>query len=127
MADAHPDPDYLPHLHANPGGTTEDPTDAGGPSGVGAGGGQGVLGDGAVRAVTTGALNRSTFAVLRSLREGERLVVTRHGQPRAVVFGVRDAIELLVAPRLPELARQAQRDFEAGEIWCCSKALDRVG
>lgn len=74
-----------------------------------------VLVEGAVRAVATGELNRSTSAVLESVSDGERIVVTGHGRPRAVVLSVCDAIELLVAPALDQLAADAYRDYEAGE------------
>jgi hypothetical protein len=45
----------------------------------------------------------------------ERLIVTRHCDPKAVVLGLRDAMEILAAPAFSELADAARRDMEGGE------------
>ena len=72
--------------------------------------------DGQPREVSIGELNRATSAVVRSLTPGERLVITRHGEPQAVVLSVRDAVELVVVPRLAALAAAGERDFRSGRV-----------
>jgi prevent-host-death family protein len=76
----------------------------------------GEVGEVSVGKVSVGKLNRSTSRVLRAVRTGERLIVTRHGQPQAVLLSMSDAIELLVEPELPALAVAAERDFREGRV-----------
>ena len=42
-------------------------------------------------------LSRATSRMVRLALRGERLIVTRNGQPVAVILGVDDAVEWLVA------------------------------
>ncbi len=76
-----------------------------------------VLESGAVRAVTVGELNRHTSRTVASVADGERLIVTRHGDPVAAVLSLRDAIELLVTPALPALADSAQHDYTRADLF----------
>jgi prevent-host-death family protein len=76
-----------------------------------------VIADGRVRPVAVAALNRRTSAIVGAVGDGERLVVTRHGDPVAVVFSVRDAMEMHVAPELSLLAEEARREYEAREMF----------
>lgn len=104
----------LPDLHVNQGGTREAPP---APPIGGAARVPSPLDQGVVRAVTVGELNRYTSETVRSVEPGERLVVTRHREPQAVVLSVREAIELMVATRLGALAVAAREAFEAGETF----------
>jgi prevent-host-death family protein len=76
-----------------------------------------VILDGRVRPVPVGELNRHASRVLGSLSDGERLVVTRHGDPVAVVMPVREAIEILVAPAFARFREAAEAAFEADEVF----------
>ena len=76
----------------------------------------GPLADQTIRPVTIGELNRSTSNVVHSVRDGERVVITCHGSPQAVVLGLRDAMELLIAAELPALAARAHADLQAGRV-----------
>jgi prevent-host-death family protein len=49
----------------------------------------------AVREVSVRELNRRTSDVISSVRDGERLVVTRYGVPVAVALSITDAFELV--------------------------------
>jgi prevent-host-death family protein len=69
-----------------------------------------------VREVGVRELAHHTAEVVRSIEDGERLVVTRHGNPVAVLLSVADAIEAIVVPGLEALAHRARRDLEAGRI-----------
>lgn len=73
-----------------------------------------LLREGRVQELTIGRLNRETSAVVRSVEDGERLIVTRHGWPQAVVLSVADCVELLVEPALARLADDARADYESG-------------
>jgi prevent-host-death family protein len=75
-----------------------------------------VIWDAVIREVPIGELNRSTSVVINSVRRGERLIVTRHGEPRAVVLSVDDVIEAMVELRMPEYMESAERDFVAGDV-----------
>jgi antitoxin (DNA-binding transcriptional repressor) of toxin-antitoxin stability system len=75
-----------------------------------------VFSDGEVRGVAVGALNRGTSRIIDSLRDGERLIVTRHHDPVAVVLSPRDAMEVLAAPALVELADAALREQGAERL-----------
>lgn len=70
-----------------------------------------VFDDQDVREVTASELRHKAAQVVRSIRDGERLVVTRHGRPQAVMLSIRDAVEALVAPRLAEAAADAAADY----------------
>src|SRR5688572_27264988 len=70
----------------------------------------------AVREVGARELRHRTASVIRSVRDGERVIVMRHAEPQAVLLSVRDAIELLVEPELPGLATAAEQDFERGQV-----------
>jgi prevent-host-death family protein len=47
--------------------------------------------------VTTRELSRSTSSILHRIREHERVIVTRHGHPVAVMLSVPACIELMVS------------------------------
>ncbi len=51
---------------------------------------------GTIREVGVRALNRGTTRVLEMAMAGDRVIVTRDGQPIAVLLGVDQAIELLL-------------------------------
>lgn len=51
-----------------------------------------------VREVTVRELSRATSAVIRELRDGRRLVLTRYGAPVGVLVSVADALELASPP-----------------------------
>jgi prevent-host-death family protein len=76
----------------------------------------GVLADLEIREVGARELRHRTAHVVRSLRAGERVVLTRHGEPQAVMLTIHDAIELLVEGQLAPLAAEAGRDFREGAI-----------
>ena len=101
----------LPDLHANQGGAPEAPPTSRTDTAAAV---PGPLDQGVARAVAVGELNRYTSETVRSVEPGERLVVTRHHEPLVVVLSVRDAIELMVAPRLGALEVAASKVFEAG-------------
>lgn len=69
-----------------------------------------------IREVGARQLRHNTAAVIRSLRDGERLIVTRHAQPLAVVLSVRDAMELLIEGERTASAAAATRDYEHGAV-----------
>jgi len=50
-----------------------------------------------IHEVSVRELNRSTSQVLGMARDGARIIVTRHGEPIAVVLSVDQAIDLLLA------------------------------
>ena len=104
----------LPDSHVNQGGAREAPPAPPIASAVAV---PGPLDQGVVRAVTAGELNRYTSETVRSVEPGERLVVTRHHEPQALVLSIPDAIELMVATRLGALAVAAREAFEAGETF----------
>jgi prevent-host-death family protein len=56
-------------------------------------------------------LSRDTSGVLRDVRDHERIIVTRHGHPIAVVLSVAACIDLVVAEevRLPRRREQRAR------------------
>jgi prevent-host-death family protein len=49
-----------------------------------------------IREVPVGVLNRRTSAVLRMVDRGERVIVSRHGRPLAVIIPIDRALELFV-------------------------------
>jgi prevent-host-death family protein len=71
---------------------------------------------GTVRAVPIGELNRHTSKIAGSVAAGERLVVTRHADPVAVVLSVRDVVEVLAESELPILAESARSDYGEGRV-----------
>jgi len=75
-----------------------------------------VIWDADVREVSIGELNRSTSAVVRSVRRGERVIVTRHGEPQAVVLSVEDLIDAIVELQLAEFVEKAERDLETDDV-----------
>ncbi|MDQ3572807.1 MAG: type II toxin-antitoxin system prevent-host-death family antitoxin [Actinomycetota bacterium] len=72
-----------------------------------------------VREVSVGELNRSTSEVLRSINDGERLIVSRHGEPMGIVLSVRDAVEAMVEPDLGSLEPRLRGrcPVEASALW----------
>ena len=74
----------------------------------------GVLADHEIREVGARELRHRTGHVVRSLQAGERVILTRHGEPQAVLLCIDDAIELLVEGQLGPLAEEAERDFREG-------------
>lgn len=79
----------------------------------------------AIRAVGARELRHQAGAVLSSIRDGERLVLTRHGRPQAMVLSMRDAVELAVAVRLFEAQKEAQGEWEKGRVAAMSPPADR--
>jgi prevent-host-death family protein len=69
-----------------------------------------------VREVGVRELSHSTAAVIRAVREGERLVVTRHAEPQAVVLSVNDAVELSIEGERVASACAAERDYAEGAV-----------
>lgn len=61
-------------------------------------------------------LNRTAPAVVASIRDGERMILTRHGNPQGIIFSVRDAIELALAPSLERFAIAAEEDYQQGDV-----------
>jgi prevent-host-death family protein len=49
-----------------------------------------------IREVPVGVLNRRTSEVLRMVDSGERVIVSRHGEPLAVILPIDRALELFV-------------------------------
>jgi prevent-host-death family protein len=49
-----------------------------------------------IREVSVRELSRDTTRILRGVSAGERIIVTRHGQPAAVLLSVEDAMELIL-------------------------------
>lgn len=117
VADRHHPNEPLPTLHANEGW---------GHKGIAADGRldrfaaliEAVFERDEVHELPVGELNRRTSAVLRNFADGggQRRIITRHGEPRAVLLSVRDAIEILVSPALAESAAAAAADLAAGRI-----------
>jgi antitoxin (DNA-binding transcriptional repressor) of toxin-antitoxin stability system len=60
--------------------------------------------------VTTRELSRATCSVLHRIRDHERIIVTRHGHPVAVMLSVPACIELIVSE---ERAMPARREARA--------------
>jgi prevent-host-death family protein len=50
-----------------------------------------------IREVSVRELNRRTTQVLADVRGGRRVVVSRHGRPVALLLGIDEAVELLLA------------------------------
>ena len=71
----------------------------------------GRLADQDVREVGARELRHHAASIIRSVADGERTIVTRHGEPRAVMLSIDDALDLLVEPWLPALAQQAEREY----------------
>jgi prevent-host-death family protein len=69
-----------------------------------------------IRELAIGELNRSTSRVVREVADGQRIIVTRHGEPQAVILSIGDAIELLVEGQVGALSTEATRDFQEGAI-----------
>jgi prevent-host-death family protein len=84
---------------------------------------RGVLAEQRVRTIGARMLRHRTADVVRTVTAGERLIVTRHGEPQAVVLSLDDALELLVEPELAALAAEAERDFREGRV----EAVDPPG
>jgi prevent-host-death family protein len=75
-----------------------------------------VLRDQRIREVGARELRHQTATVIGSVRDGERLILTRHGQPQALVLSIDDGIELLIEPELAALADAAHRDYREGLV-----------
>jgi prevent-host-death family protein len=75
-----------------------------------------VLGNQTIREVGARELRHQTAKVIGSVRDGERLILTRHGQPQALALSIDDGIELIIEPELTALADAAQRDLGAGRL-----------
>lgn len=85
-------------------------------SGRSAGGDDGLDSPPSVREVQIRALSRETPWVVGSICDGERSVITRHGEPLAVLLSVRDAIELFLVAGggLEEIVDTGWREFRRG-------------
>ena len=61
-------------------------------------------------------LARATASVLDRVARGERVIVTRHGQPAAVIVSIGTGIDLALAgsERFALLRREAHEELEAG-------------
>jgi prevent-host-death family protein len=59
--------------------------------------------------VSVRELSRETSAVLRRARDFERIIVTRHGHPVAVVLSVAACIDLVVSEEHPMSAHRVRR------------------
>jgi prevent-host-death family protein len=71
-----------------------------------------------VRAVSVTELRRSLSAVIEQVRTGERVIVTKHGLPVAVILSIGDGFEAAVA-RSEGFARlrcEARRELAAGDV-----------
>ncbi len=69
-----------------------------------------------IRRVTISELRHRASEVVRGVRDGDRLIVTRHSQPQGVILSIRDAIELFSAVDLERLAVAGARERKAGEV-----------
>ena len=75
-----------------------------------------VLDDQMVYAAGARELQRRGADVVRSVTDGTRTVLTRHGEPQAVIVSIRDWIELLAEARVAALDPEAARDFREGAV-----------
>jgi len=73
-----------------------------------------VIETGSPRAVTAREIQRGWRGVVSSLRAGERLVITHQGRPQAIMFGLRDVVELGLDSELRRLEEAAFGDWEDG-------------
>jgi prevent-host-death family protein len=67
-----------------------------------------------IREVGVRELNRRTSRMVEMAEAGERLIITRDGQPAAVLLGVDQAIDLLLA-NSEEFVRMRMRGREERE------------
>jgi prevent-host-death family protein len=67
---------------------------------------------------TVTELNRGVSAFIERAESGERVVVTRHRRPVAVIVSIEDAVELLLAgsERFALMRREAREQLEAGLV-----------
>jgi prevent-host-death family protein len=72
--------------------------------------------DQVIREVSLTQLDRKTFETVRATIEGERVIVTKHGSPVAVLVGIEDGIDLLLAgsERFALLRREAREELSSG-------------
>jgi prevent-host-death family protein len=71
-----------------------------------------------VRAVSVTELRRDLSAVIEQARMGERVIVTKHGLPVAVILSIGDGFEVAAA-RSEGLARlrcEARRELAADDV-----------
>jgi prevent-host-death family protein len=73
--------------------------------------------DQSVAAVSVTALSRQLSEVVARARAGERIVVTKHGLPVALIISVDDGVAAIVADSARIAARraEAQQELEAAE------------
>jgi prevent-host-death family protein len=69
-----------------------------------------------IREVGARELRHNAAGVVRAVRDGERTIVTRHGEPQAVMLSVKDAIELLMEAQLAPIVDGAERDLREGPV-----------
>ena len=82
------------------------------------------------RAVSVRELNRGTSSILASLEDGERILVTKHLEPIAVLLSVRDTLCLLAMaslvgqpPQDPEAVWDRLRHMARRDLWTLRQEL----
>jgi prevent-host-death family protein len=70
-----------------------------------------------VRTVTITELDRHASAVIGWVDDGERVVVTRNGIPRALIVSISDGVEVMIAgsESFALLRREAREALESGQ------------
>lgn len=70
-----------------------------------------------VRAVSVTELSRAVSATVEQAISGDRVIVTKHGAPVAVIVSLTDALEALLAgsENLALLRREAREQLDRGE------------
>jgi prevent-host-death family protein len=65
---------------------------------------------------TVTALSRTAASFVKRAAAGERVIITRHGEPVAVIVGLRDALDGLLAgsERFALMRREAREQLAAG-------------
>lgn len=72
-----------------------------------------------IREVGVADLKNGTSGVLRDVTHGERVIVTKHGRPIAVILGIEEAVDLMLA-HAEEFVRmriEAREELAAGRAW----------
>jgi prevent-host-death family protein len=87
-----------------------------------------------VREVSISQLRKELAAVVEAVAVGERVIVSRHGRPRAVLVSLDDAIDVAVvaSEEFARLRREVRLELERGTAesfdprWRMSAALRRA-
>ena len=69
---------------------------------------------GVPRCVTATELQRNWKELAASIADRERIVITKHGRPQAIVFGLRDVVELMIDAEQRQIESLAAQDWESG-------------